>query len=72
MVVNVADLRSPSLLKYGGQLNLDMTAFSACLSDKKYPRLFRKTLPTPARASAALRALSLARPRRIRSMESAS
>jgi protein-disulfide isomerase len=44
MVVNAADLSSPSLLKYGGQLNLDMTAFSACLSDKKYTAAVQKDI----------------------------
>lgn len=36
MLANDADLSPASLLKYGKQINLDMTAFGACLNDKKY------------------------------------
>jgi len=42
MVVNAADLSPDSLLKYGQQINLDMTAFSACLNDKKYTATIQK------------------------------
>jgi protein-disulfide isomerase len=42
MVVNAADLTPPSLLKYGEQINLDMTAFGACLNDKKYTAAVQK------------------------------
>ena len=35
-------LSTPSLLKYGGQINLDMTAFSACLSGTKYTAAIQK------------------------------
>ena len=44
MVVNAADLSPASLLKYGGQINLDMTAFSACLNDKKYTAAVQKDI----------------------------
>ena len=36
LLANHADLRSPALLKYGKQINLDMSAFRSCLNDKKY------------------------------------
>ena len=36
MLASDADLTSASLLKYGQQINLDMTAFGACLTDKRY------------------------------------
>ena len=42
MVVNAADLSTPSLLKYGQQLNLEMTPFSSCLNDKKYTASIQK------------------------------
>lgn len=42
MVANAADLTPPSLLKYGAQINLDMTAFSACLNDHKYTAAIQK------------------------------
>jgi protein-disulfide isomerase len=42
MVANAADLTTPSLLKYGGQVNLDMTAFSACLNGTKYTAAIQK------------------------------
>jgi protein-disulfide isomerase len=42
MVANAADLTTPSLLKYGSQINLDMTAFSACLNDHKYTAAIQK------------------------------
>lgn len=42
MLVNDADLSPPSLLKYGRLLNLDMTAFGACLNEKKYTAAIQK------------------------------
>jgi protein-disulfide isomerase len=42
MVVNAADLTTPSLIKYGQQINLDMTAFGLCLNDKKYTAAIQK------------------------------
>ena len=42
MVVNAADLTTPSLMKYGQQINLDMTACGACLNDKKYTAAIQK------------------------------
>jgi len=42
MVVNAADLTTPSLMKYGQQINLDMTAFGVCLNDKKYTAAIQK------------------------------
>ena len=42
MVVNAADLSTPSLMKYGQQINLDMTAFGLCLNDKKYTAAIQK------------------------------
>jgi protein-disulfide isomerase len=36
MLNNDADLNSASLLRFGQQINLDMTAFGACLNEKKY------------------------------------
>ncbi len=42
MVANAADLTPASLLKYGGQIKLDMTTFSACLNDKKYTAAVQK------------------------------
>jgi protein-disulfide isomerase len=44
MVVNAADLTPPSLLKFGEQINLDMTAFGACLNDKKYTAAVQKDM----------------------------
>lgn len=37
-----ADLSSAALLKYGKQINLDMTAFEFCLDDKKYTSNIQK------------------------------
>ena len=42
MVVNAADLTTPSLMKYGQQISLDMTAFGACLNDKRYTAAIQK------------------------------
>lgn len=42
MVANAADLSPASLLKYGAQINLDMTAFGACLNDKKQTAAVQK------------------------------
>jgi protein-disulfide isomerase len=42
MVVNAADLSPDSLVKYGEKINLDMPAFRACLSDKKYTAAIQK------------------------------
>lgn len=42
MVANAADLTSPSLLKYGSQINLDMTAFSGCLNNNTYTTAIQK------------------------------
>jgi len=39
-----ADLSQASLLKYGKQINLDMTAFGACLNDKKHTADIQKDL----------------------------
>lgn len=37
-----ADLNSAALLKYGEQINLDITAFEFCLNDKKYTSNIQK------------------------------
>ncbi len=42
MVANSADLSQDSLLKYGEKVSLDMPAFRACLSDKKYSAAIQK------------------------------
>jgi protein-disulfide isomerase len=42
MLVSSADLSPDSLLRYGKQINLDITAFSACLNDKKYAAAIQK------------------------------
>jgi len=42
MVANSADLSQDSLLKYGEKVSLDMPAFRACLSDKKYTAAIQK------------------------------
>jgi protein-disulfide isomerase len=42
MLDTATDLGPASILKYGQKTNLDMTAFSACLSDKKYRDAIKK------------------------------
>jgi len=42
MLDTATDLGSESILKYGQKTNLDMTAFSACLKDKKYTDAIKK------------------------------
>jgi protein-disulfide isomerase len=42
LLVSSADLSPASLLNYGKQINLDMTAFGACLNDKKYATAIQK------------------------------
>jgi protein-disulfide isomerase len=42
VMVNGADLSSTSLLKYGKQLNLQMTSFGVCLSEGKYTSAIHK------------------------------
>jgi protein-disulfide isomerase len=42
ILVNAVDLSPASLLKYGRQINLDMTVFGACLNDKKYTVAIQK------------------------------
>jgi len=42
MFANNADLSPASLLKYGREINLDMTAFDTCLNDKKYVAAIQK------------------------------
>jgi protein-disulfide isomerase len=42
MLDTATDLGPASILKYGEKTKLDMTAFSACLSDKKYTEAIKK------------------------------
>jgi len=42
MLDTATDLGPASILKYGQKANLDMTAFSTCLSDKKYTEAIKK------------------------------
>jgi protein-disulfide isomerase len=42
MLDSATDLSPDSILKYGQKTNLDMTAFRACLSDKKYTPAIQK------------------------------
>jgi protein-disulfide isomerase len=42
MLDTATDLGPASILKYGQKTNLDMTAFSTCLSDKKYTEAIKK------------------------------
>jgi protein-disulfide isomerase len=42
MLDTAADLGPASILKYGEKTNLDMAAFSTCLSDKKYTEAIKK------------------------------
>lgn len=42
MLASDAELSPAALLKYGRQINLDMTAFGACLNEKKYNAAIQK------------------------------
>jgi len=42
MLDTATDLGTESILKYGQKTNLDMTAFSACLKDKKFTEAIKK------------------------------
>jgi len=42
MLDTATDLGPESILKYGQKANLDMTAFSACLKDKKFTEAIKK------------------------------
>lgn len=44
MVANSADLTNDSLLKYGETINLNMTEFRSCISDKKYVDAVKKDM----------------------------
>jgi protein-disulfide isomerase len=44
MMFSAEDLSPASLLKYGRQINLDMTAFGTCLNDKKYTAAIQKDM----------------------------
>jgi predicted DsbA family dithiol-disulfide isomerase len=42
MLDTATDLGPESILKYGQKTNLDMTAFSSCIKDKKFTEAIKK------------------------------